>query len=406
MIRSYGRVGLLAMFAAVGAACGGSGERDARVGRAGMIERFLIPDPVPVPDSALWAAEAFVNKEVERESFPGAVLAVGNRGLIQRVRGFGRMHWGEDAPPVDPDSTLYDLASLTKVVATTAAVMALVEEGRLHLDAPLQQYLPEFRGEDKHRVTVRQLLTHTSGARAGLTEVEGETPEQVRRFLLALPLALPPGQDVLYSDVGFVLLWWAAERAAGEPLATYLRRRVWLPLGMRSTFVGLPAGCGRCAPTLYLEERDAPYTGGSYDEIARRLDGLAGNAGAFSTAHDLARFAAAVANEGRLGEVRVFDRRTVREFTRPQDGAGTRGLGWEVYCAEGIVPDAQECREILAFGHTGITGTSLWIDGATGTWMVLLANRTFLPRRDVETQKVRRRLFEIVTGRETADADA
>jgi CubicO group peptidase (beta-lactamase class C family) len=378
-----------------------------REGPPGPVERFLTPAPVPVPDSALAAAGALVRARVEGEAFPGAALAVGNRGLIQEVAAFGRTHWAEDAPAAHPDSTLYDLASLTKVVATTAAVMALVEDGKMELDAPVPRYLPEWRsasptgrnaGENKDQVTVRQLLTHTSGARAGVVEVEGETPREVRRFLLSLPLALAPGEDVLYSDLGFIVLWMAAERAAGEPLPRYLRRRVWEPLGMRSTVVGLRTGCERCAPTLYLEERDEPYTGGSYDEVARRLDGVAGNAGAFSTARDLARFAAMIANEGRLGNVRVFRKRTVWEFTRPQPGAGTRALGWEVYCREGTVPDQRGCQEVYAFGHTGVTGTSLWVHPEGRSWVVLLTNRTYLPRGEVEMQELRRELYEAVTG--------
>jgi len=367
-----------------------------------VVERILTPDPVPVADSALVAAEARVRANVEGEAFPGAALALGNRDLVQRVAAFGRVSWGEGAPAVHPDSTLYDLASLTKVVATTAAVMGLVEDGRLELDAPVRRYLPAFSGGAKDSVTVRQLLTHTSGVRAGVVEVEGSTPAQVRRFLLSLPLALPPGREVLYSDLGFVVLWMAAERAAGEPLPRYLRRRVWGPLGMESTAMGLPTPCDRCAPTLYLKERGEPYTGGSYDEVARRLDGVAGNAGAFSTARDLARFAAMIANEGRYGTVRVFDRRTVWDFTQPQPGAGTRALGWEVYCREGKVPDHRTCREVMAFGHTGVTGTSLWVHPGERSWVVLLSNRTYLPREEVDMQGVRRRLFRAVVGESPA----
>lgn len=372
------------------------GSADARSRAAGAVDRFLTPAPVPIAPASVAAAEALISRQVEREAFPGAVLALGNRVLVQRVTPFGRTRWDSLAPPVDPDSTLYDLASLTKVVATTAAVMALVEDGRLGLDDPVSVHLPAFRGEDKDRVTVRQLLTHTAGVRAGATEIEGETPAAVRRYLLSLDLTLPPGEDVLYSDLGFVVLWAAAERAAGEPLSVYLRRRVWGPLGMASTGVGVPTGCESCAPTLYLEERDEPYTGGSYDELARRLGGVAGNAGAFSTGRDVARFAAAIANEGRLGDVRVFDRATVRAFTRPRPGAGTRALGWEVYCREGKVPDHETCEEVLAFGHSGATGTSIWIHPESRTWVVLLTNRSYLPRADTEMQELRRRLFGIV----------
>jgi CubicO group peptidase (beta-lactamase class C family) len=369
-----------------------------RTQRAGSVERFTTPPAVPVPAAAVARADSLVRAQVRREAFPGAVLAVGNRGLVQSVTAYGRTAWGERSLPARADSTLYDLASLTKVVATTAAVMALVEDRRLELDAPVRRYLPEFSGGDKGRVTIRHLLTHTGGLRAGAFNIASDDPAAVRRYILRAPLAMKPGEDVLYSDLGFVVLWLAAERAAGEPLPAYLRRRVWGPLGMNETYMGVRRGCARCAPTLHLQEADGPYRGGSFDEVGRRLDGIAGNAGAFSTAADLARFAAMIANEGRLGDVRVFQRSTVRGFTRPQRGAGTRALGWEVYCREGIVPDHDSCREILGFGHTGVTGVCLWIDPQSRTWMVLLANRTYLPRTDIDMQRFRRRVFRAATG--------
>ena len=398
MSRNVLRIAALMLSVAAAAGCrdvGGPREEP-----PGLVERALTPSPTPVPDSALALAARMVRNRVEREWFPGAALAVGNRALVQRVEAFGKTTWDEDAPAVRADSTLFDLASLTKVIATTAAVMALVEDGRLTLDDPVRRWVPQFSGGDKDSVTVRMLLTHTGGVRAGASDIASEVPGDVRRYLVTRPLALKPGEDVLYSDVGFVILWIVAQRAAGEPLPLYLKRRVWGPLGMASTRVGVPTPCARCAPTLHLEGMDGPYTGGSYDEVARRLDGVAGNAGAFSTAHDLARFAAMIANEGRLGNVRIFQKRTVREFVLPQPGAGTRALGWEVYCREGVVPDHAECKDVYAFGHTGATGTSLWIEPSGRSWVVLLSNRTYLPKQpDVDMQQFRRRLYRaIVSG--------
>jgi CubicO group peptidase (beta-lactamase class C family) len=368
----------------------------------GVVERFFLSEATPIPDPAIAAAAEFVRTKVDGEAFPGAALAVGNRELIQSVQVFGKAHWDKDARAVDADSTLYDLGSLTKVVATTAAVMALVDDGRMDLDAPVQRYLPEFSGADKDQVTIRHLLSHTGGVRAGVVEVEGETPQEVRRILLSLPLRRLPGEEVLYSDLGFIVLWTAAERIAGEPLGRFLRRRMWGPLGMTSTQVGVPTGCEKCAPSLYLAERKEPYAGGSYDEVSRRLDGLAGNAGAFSTIQDMARFAAMIANEGRLGNVRVLRARTVRTFAQPQPNAGTRALGWEVYCREGSVPDQEECKEVYAFGHTGVTGTSLWINPVGRNWVVLLTNRTYLPRAEVHMQELRRELYDKITPKPAA----
>jgi CubicO group peptidase (beta-lactamase class C family) len=373
-----------------------AGRRDVRPGPPGLVESAFIPPPVALSPASRAKADSLVRARVRAQAFPGAALAIGNRGAIQHVAVHGRTTWDGDAPEVTPHRTRFDLASLTKVVATTAAVMALVEDGRLELDAPVRQYVPEFSGGDKNRVTVRQLLTHTGGVRAGAADIADVPPARVRRYLLSRPLALEPGKDVLYSDLGFVVLWEVAERAAGEPLPRYLQRRVWGPLGMTSTSMGVPPGCADCAPTLHLAQADEPYAGGSFDEVARRLDGVAGNAGAFSTLRDLATFAALIANEGRLEDVRVFNTRTVRGFTRPQPGTGTRALGWEVYCREGKVPDHKACEEVYAFGHTGVTGTSLWIDPVSRSWVVLLANRTYLPRMEVDMQRFRRRLYDAV----------
>jgi len=385
------RASLLAV--AVLAACSRPGADE---NPAGRLERMLTPDPIPVRREALDSAAGLVRRQVAGGAFPAAVLAIGNRELIQRTTAFGRLTWDSGSPPATADSTLFDLASLTKVVTTTAAVMALVDDGRMRLDDPVRRWLPEFSTGGKERITVRHLLTHTGGLRAGAFDIRDDVPrERVLRYLLERPLVMDPGEGVLYSDLGFVVLAAAAERAAGEPLEQYVRRRVWAPLGMRSTRMGVPAGCPRCAPTLHLEQ-GGPYAGGSYDEVGRRLDGVAGNAGTFSTGADLARFAAAIANGGRLGDIRVFSRRTVRRFTLPQRGTGTRGLGFEAYCREGIVPDVRACNEILAVGHTGASGVSIWIDPWTGTWVVLLTNRTYLPKTDLDMQRFRRRLFRVV----------
>lgn len=279
--------------------------------------------------------------------------------------------WGEG--PVDPAATVYDLASLTKVVATTTAVMLLAEDGRLELDAPVGRYLPEFRGGAKQRVTIRHLLTHTSGLPAG-SGAGGKTPRAALARLIATPLRGTPGGRVVYSDVGFVVLWAAAERAAGEPLPELLEQRVWSPLGMRSTGFRSAEGCDLCAPT----GGGRSFRGRVHDPIARRLGGVAGNAGLFSTARDLARFAAMMANGGELDGVRVLRAETIHRFTTRQTGAGRRALGWDTSRGTG------------AFGHTGFTGTSIWIDSDRGTWTVLLCNRTYRPRAPNRIGKLRR----------------
>lgn len=354
--------------------------------------------PVVFDQERIRTAEAVIRRQIELGSFPGAALAVGVRGQQVHLSGIGRTGWTDEAEFVDADHTLYDLASLTKAVATTTAVMLLVEDGRMRLDDRVSKWIPEFARGDKAQVTVRQLLTHTAGARAGVADINMDAPAaNVRRYVMTRPLAMKPGQDVLYSDIGFVVLWTAAERAAGESLERLLQRRVWNPLGMRDTRFSPAAGCNRCAPTLRLSTGE-PYAGGSYDELGRALDGRAGNAGLFSTAADLGRFAAMMANGGRLGGVRVLREETVRAFLAPQPDAGSFALGWVTYCREGKVKDHVSCKDVYGVGHTGSTGTALWIDPRSGTWMVLLTNRVYTPKLDTDMTRVRRRVYERLTG--------
>lgn len=359
----------------------------------------VAPYPVVFDRARLHAADSAVVRELERESFPGAALVVGVGPQVVHRAAFGRVGWTDGAEPVDVRETMYDLASLTKAVATASAVWLLVEDGRMSLDAPVSRYLPQFAGGGEHRVTVRQLLTHTAGVRAGAFP-RSDDPAVVRRQLVELTPLLVPGEDVLYSDVGYVVLWEAAERAAGEPLTALLRRRVWEPLGMASTRMGVPRGCPRCAPTLRLKDGE-PYRGGSYDHTGRRLGGIAGNAGLFSTANDLARFAAMVANGGELDGVRIFREETVRAMLAPHEGSGAFTLGWVTFCAEPVESNHVPCDEILAIGHTGSSGTALWLDPKSDTWMVLLANPTYPPRRkSFDMHELRREVFRTLVGRE------
>jgi serine-type D-Ala-D-Ala carboxypeptidase len=332
----------------------------------------------------LAAAERLVQAEVRRGAFPGAALAAGRGAHMELLRGIGNAEWGKYE--VDAERTIYDIASLTKVVATTTAVMLLVDDGKIALDVPVSRYLPEFSGGDKDRVTVRHLLTHTSGLPAGAGAPV--TPAQALAALIRTPLQARPGERMVYSDVGFVVLWAAAERAAGQDLQQLLQRRVYKPLGMVSTRYN-PGGeaCDRCSPS-YRNDAGRPVRGKVHDPTARKLGGVAGNAGLFSTAADLARFAAMLASGGELEGTRIVSEATLREFTTRQPNADNRALGWETPKASGGSSGAQVSRK--AFGHTGFTGTSLWVDPENGTWTVLLANRTFDPHASNRIQALRR----------------
>jgi serine-type D-Ala-D-Ala carboxypeptidase len=356
------------------------------------------PDPAlaRIPAESVEGARAVVLAELERRAFPGAALVAGVGPNPQWTEGFGAIGWRPAAAAVSPDTTVYDLASLTKLVATATAVLLLVEEGKIDLDAPVQRTLPEFEGVYKERVTWRHLLTHTSGLPAG-TVVRGSTPEERSRRLLRTLIRVPPGSQIHYSDIGYIVLWQAAERAAGEPLPDYLERRVFRPLGMHRTTFSPGQECTACAPTLLLTT-GVPYRGRPHDPTARLLGGVTGNAGLFATAADVARYTAMLANGGELDGVRILSRASVDALFTQQPRAGRRTLGGVALCPEepdeGLYELRGACRRPLAVGHNGFTGTSIWIDPETKAWVVLLTNRTYDQRapeqmRDLRIETIR-----------------
>ncbi len=351
--------------------------------------RAMTLEPAP-PEAAgflpggLAAVDRVVERFIERGAFPGAVVAVGHRGKLARLAAYGRLSYEPDAPPAAAD-TIYDLASLTKVIATTTMAMILVDEGVLDLDKPVQDFLPRFVGEGKERVTVRHLLTHSSGVDwwAPLFE-ELRGPAAYLERIQAMPLVYQPGEKMLYSDLGLILLGEILERVAGEPLDEFARRRIFAPLGMDDTlFRPPPALLPRIAPTELDPRRGGMVRGFVHDENAYALGGVAPHAGLFGTAPDLARFAQMLVNGGVFEHRRIVSRATVEAFTRrthPEFGPdSSRALGWDTKSPEkssagGLFSDR-------SFGHTGFTGTSMWIDPERELFVILLTNRVH-PTRD------------------------
>jgi serine-type D-Ala-D-Ala carboxypeptidase len=353
-----------------------------------------------IPPVALTRARGVLLTELERRAFPGAALAIGIGPRLEVLEAYGSIGWREAAAPVSATGTLYDLASVTKAVATTLAVLLLAEEGRIHLDAPVQPHLPEFEGEYKDRITWRHLLTHTSGLPGGaVVRGEGER-ERVRRLLRTRGIG--PGHIMTYTDLGFVVAWEAAQRVAGEPLERYLERRVWRPLGMENTVFSPGQGCEACAPTLRLST-GVPFRGRPSDLMARQLGGVTGSAGLFSTAGDMARLAAMIASGGELDGVRVLSEASVAELFRQQPGAGRRTLGWVAFCPEEGGDESVACEKPVAYGHTGWPGTSLHMEPG-GVWVVLLTNRSYDVRAEPRMTPLRYGLFQAATGRGAEEA--
>jgi CubicO group peptidase (beta-lactamase class C family) len=300
---------------------------------------------------------------------------------VLHQRGFGHLTWSRQSPVPSPDTTLWDLASLTKVVGTTAALLRLVEMGRVDLAAPVARYLPRFAGNGKERVQVRQLLDHTSGLPSYVEFFRlTRTRDSAIALLYQTPLRRAPGTAETYSDLNFLLLGLLVESVAGEPLDQFIAREVLAPAGMtRTRYRPSERGAGFTAPTG--QWRGRPVCCRVYDQNAARMGGAAGHAGLFSTGLDLARYARLWLNEGILDGRRIFDPTVVRTFLTPDSAAATRLLGWE---RPDPRPDAQSAygRRLSrrAFGHTGWTGTLLWIDPERDLFLVLLCNRSYGPR--------------------------
>jgi CubicO group peptidase (beta-lactamase class C family) len=335
------------------------------------------PSAVGMSAARLANIDRVIERGIRAGGYPGAAVVVGRKGAAVWEKGFGRLGWTGDAGEVVPERTIYDLASLTKVVGTTTAIMILFDEGKLRLDDRVVQFIPEFGGGAKDNITIRMLLEHRSGLPAGrdLWRI-ASTPEEARAAVISTPLFAAPDQFVEYSDLGADMLGFVVEAVSGEKLDRFLDTRVFGPLGMTDTRFR-PDGSlrGRIAPTELNPPRGYPLRGEVHDENAYALGGVAGHAGLFSTASDLAVFAQMLLNGGSYNGTRIVADSTVRLFTHR--AAGTRALGWDTCAGKG------SCGTYFsptAYGHTGFTGTSLWIDPEREMFVVLLTNRVHAAR--------------------------
>lgn len=330
------------------------------------------PDAVGMSASRLESIDRVVQRGLKAGGYPGAAVVVGRKGAAVWQKGFGNLSWSSVSGAVDPDRTIYDVASLSKVIGTTTAVMVLYDEKKIDLDAPVFRYLPAFSGGMKDQVTVRELLTHRSGLPAGRDLWRhARSPQEARDMVLSTPLEYKPNSGYIYSDLGADILGMIVEEISGERLDIFLTKRVFGPLGMHDTFYR-PADSlrYRIAPTEVTPPRGYPLRGEVHDENAYALGGIAGHAGLFSTAADLSIFAQMMLNHGTYDGVQVITDSTVSLFTHR--AAGHRALGWDT--ADGDYGSGRYLTE-RAYGHTGYTGTSIWIDPDREMFVVLLTNR-------------------------------
>jgi CubicO group peptidase (beta-lactamase class C family) len=330
------------------------------------------PSAVGMSAARLEAIDRVVRRGLDAGGYPGASVVIGRKGAVVWQKGYGKLGWTSAYESVNPERSIYDLASLSKVVGTTTAIMVLHDQGKLDIEAPVSRYVPAFSGGTKDEVTVRHLLTHRSGLPAGrdLWRIAW-TPEDAKRAVVNTPLECRPGQCFIYSDLGADVLGMVAESVAGEPLDAFLDRNVFKPLGMLDTYYR-PADSlrARIAPTEVAPPRGYPVRGEVHDENAYALGGVAGHAGLFSTAGDLAIFAQMMLNGGTYNGARIVGDSTVTLFTRR--AAGTRALGWDTADGDGGAGNYMSAR---AYGHLGYTGTSMWIDPDREMFVILLTNR-------------------------------
>jgi beta-glucosidase-like glycosyl hydrolase/CubicO group peptidase (beta-lactamase class C family) len=360
-----------------------------------MTLRAARPEDVGFRADGMAGVDSVMEGAVAAKAFPGGVVAVGKDGALVHLRAFGRLSYDADAPEVRTD-TIYDLASLTKVIVTATVAMILVDEGRLDLARPVSAFLPRFRGADKERVTVENLLTHSSGLdwwEPLYKDTKGKQAyvEKVE----AMELKYPPGSKSLYSDLGLILLGEVLERVAGEPLDSFAQKRILEPLGMKDTrYRPGPDLLPRIAPTERDPWRGRVVRGEAHDENAFAMGGVAPHAGLFGTAPDVARFAQMLLNGGVLEHQRIVSREVVDQFTRPAGiPDSTRALGWDTPHPDSSAGSRLSSR---SFGHTGFTGTSLWIDPERKLFVVLLTNRVHPSRENNAIRDVRRAVADAV----------
>jgi uncharacterized protein YbbC (DUF1343 family)/CubicO group peptidase (beta-lactamase class C family) len=317
------------------------------------------------------AVDRAVSRAIDAGEVPGAVVLVMREDAVVLRRAYGLRRKLPEPEPMTED-TIFDLASLTKPVVTATAVMRLVDDGKLAFTDPVAKHLPELAGSDKAKITIEQLMLHVSGLPSDAKPPAGDKLDPVTE-IARVPLLNEPGKSFLYSDLGFILLGELVARVGGRPLSS-VASMVLRPLGMRSTTFNPPDSWRpRIAPT---EKRDHEWlTGSVHDPRAARMGGVAGHAGLFSTADDLAVFAKMLLHRGEWDGIRILQESTVRELLRPRSvpPRGVRALGWDMDTEYSSNRGAR--FPVGGFGHTGFTGTSMWVDPGSRSAVIVLASR-------------------------------
>ncbi len=328
--------------------------------------------------------DEIVKEELDHGTFPGAVVLVRNQNEVLFHRSYGSRAEVPEEQSMETD-TIFDLASLTKVVVTTTLAVRLVEDGVWALRDPLSKYVAEF---DRSEITLLNLLTHTSGLVPWIDLFSGKTDrgDSLKKLFTdkwpILNPVIPPGERVIYSDLNFILLGIAIRRVTGTDLDTFARKEIFKPLEMENSFFNPPDSlAGRIAPTERSSRRGGVIRGEVHDENCHALGGVSGHAGLFSTASDLSNFVSSLLNSGKFKEKRVLSASSIELFKEnyTPDMNENRSLGWELQGKKS--ESAGDLLSKNSFGHTGFTGGSIWVDLEEKLGIILLTNRVH-PKRD------------------------
>ena len=383
-------VGLIALAVA---ACAPAISRSLRIQPVDKIVTAA-PSTVGMSDALNATLDSIMAVGLREHAAPGATLAVGRYGRLVHLKAYGRLDTATASSPVDVN-TIYDMASLTKVIATTTAAMILEEQGQLDLDRTVASYLPGFNAPDKAGITMRMVITHRGGleAFAALYKTFSGREQYLQQINLR-PLKSVPGTEMVYSDWDMILTQLVIEKITGIPLDKFVDEKVFRPLGMKSTMFTPDTSLKfRIAPTEIDTARGGLVWGKVHDENANAIGGVAGHAGLFSTAPDLAVFAQMLLNGGIYDGVRIVKAATVARWTAPQNGGSSRALGWDTPSKNSSSGHYFSPR---SFGHTGFTGTSIWVDPTRDLFVILLTNRVDPTRANTRVFALRRAVADAV----------
>ena len=340
--------------------------------------------------------DSIIYNGITEKAFPGAALLINLDGKIIYKKGFGKFTYESDSPDVKP-STIYDLASLTKVIATTTAAMICIDRKYFTLDDKVEKFIPDFKANDKENITIRNLLLHNSGLPAWEKFYDKNlTKDQILSDIYSSKLEYKTGSKTVYSDLGMIVLGKVIEKVTNSSLDKFCKKEIFEPLGMNDTYFNPPDSVKYKIPPTENDTywRNRLIKGEVHDETASLLGGVSGHAGLFSNVEDFAKFLLMILNKGFYKNKRIINSETVELFTKRQSQESSRALGWDTKSETGS--SAGNLFGKYSFGHTGFTGTSIWVDPDRNLFVVFLTNRVYPSREKNKLLSIRPKLHDAV----------